>query len=286
MSIFLQEDRGRRRSPKERKLSSPRRRRSSGHRGRHRSRSRSPYARRSGRRSSPYSRRSRSRSFSPRRAGSRSPPPRRYTSRGSTPTNDEDNNAYTPSAVSTTPSKKQRCRDYDEKGFCLKGDQCKFDHGNDAVVLEDTNNPSSTYMPGGVVDPYVPASTVLPPLHLPPPGYPATHSRKRSYEETGASGGSYPPTKRFDYNRLGGRGRGRGGRHRGYGGGDGGSSHVLVKNIPPGLNTIAHLNNHFAKFGTLVNVQVRSINLFCRNETTFFCIYTFRYITKGITQQL
>ena len=141
------------------------------------------------------------------------------------------------------------------------------------MVLEDTNNPSSTYMPGGVVDPYVPASTVLPPLHLPPPGYPATHSRKRSYEETGASGGSYPPTKRFDYNRLGGRGRGRGGRHRGYGGGDGGSSHVLVKNIPPGLNTIAHLNNHFAKFGTLVNVQVRTINLFCRNETTYIFLY-------------
>ena len=133
------------------------------------------------------------------------------------------------------------------------------------MVLEDTNNPSinsSTYMPG-MADPYVPASTVLPPLHLPPPGYPATHashSRKRSYEDTGASGGgSYPPNKRFDYNRLGGRGRGgrgRGGRSRGYGGSDNGSSHVLVKNIPPGLNTIAHLNNHFAKFGTLVNVQV------------------------------
>ena len=110
---------------------------------------------------------------------------------------------------------------------------------------------------GNSVDPYVPASTVLPPLHLPPPGYPAahTHPRKRSYDEMGASGGGYPPNKRFDYSRLGGRGRGRGGRHRGYGDG-GGSSHVLVKNIPPGLNTIAHLNNHFAKFGTLVNVQV------------------------------
>ena len=29
-----------------------------------------------------------------------------------------------------------RCRDYDEKGFCLRGDLCKFDHGSDAVVLE------------------------------------------------------------------------------------------------------------------------------------------------------
>ena len=39
---------------------------------------------------------------------------------------------YTPS-----PAKKPRCRDYDEKGFCLRGDLCKFDHGTDAVVLED-----------------------------------------------------------------------------------------------------------------------------------------------------
>ena len=34
------------------------------------------------------------------------------------------------------PNPYPRCRDYDEKGFCLKGDLCKFDHGTDAVVLE------------------------------------------------------------------------------------------------------------------------------------------------------
>ena len=35
-----------------------------------------------------------------------------------------------------TVPKRPRCRDYDEKGFCMRGDQCKFDHGSDAVVLE------------------------------------------------------------------------------------------------------------------------------------------------------
>ena len=34
---------------------------------------------------------------------------------------------YTPTA------KKPRCRDYDEKGFCLSGDLCKFDHGTGIV---------------------------------------------------------------------------------------------------------------------------------------------------------
>ena len=39
-----------------------------------------------------------------------------------------------------------RCPDYEEKGFCMLGDQCKFDHGSDAVVLED-NNGSVPYQP-------------------------------------------------------------------------------------------------------------------------------------------
>ncbi|EFO25866.1 cutaneous T-cell lymphoma tumor antigen se70-2 [Loa loa] len=33
--------------------------------------------------------------------------------------------------------KKKRCRDYDEKGYCMKGDQCIYDHGPDPVVVDD-----------------------------------------------------------------------------------------------------------------------------------------------------
>ena len=252
--FFLQENRSRRRSPRDRKPFGSPRRRSSGHRGRYRSRSRSPNDRRGspprrlGRRGgSPYGRRSRSRS----RSYSRSPH-RRY---GSPPRDEEP---YNPSAI----VKRQRCRDYDEKGFCLKGDQCKFDHGNDAVVLEDnstTSIPPPAYLPGSYTEPYVPAST-LPPLHLPPPGYSEMSSRKRSYDDSGLSG--YPPGKRFDYNRLGGR-RGRGGG--GVLSRPGGAREVLVKSIPPSLNTIAHINNHFARFGTLRNVQVRPFYFFAQN---------------------
>ena len=55
------------------------------------------------------------------------------------------------------------------------------------------------------------------------------------------------------------RGGFRGG-FRGRGGGRGGRMpppQLAVRNIPPHVNNIAHLNNHFARFGTLVNVQVR-----------------------------
>ena len=40
---------------------------------------------------------------------------------------DEDQTPYLPSTVTVVPpsssSKRQRCRDYDEKGFCMRGDQ-------------------------------------------------------------------------------------------------------------------------------------------------------------------
>jgi len=113
------------------------------------------------------------------------------------------------------PTKAQRCRDYDEKGFCMRGDQCKFDHGNDAVILADSvpaYNPAAPSTapsldttvppppaihgipPPGIVDPYVPGPIIIdpngppppsgepmPPLHLPPPGFTTPMSFTSSY---------------------------------------------------------------------------------------------------------
>ena len=228
--------------------------------------------------------RSRTRSLSPRhdrfrstRRRSRSPPDMRrdrghHGGRGrgrsldrgdtnrdqGTPTRDETGGGY-------TPTHKPRCRDYDEKGFCLRGDMCKFDHGNDAVVLEDSR---PGYQPPGF-EPYVPAipasaaaggiSYPPPMMSVPPPGY-APLGVKRGYD---GGVGFEPPAKRFDHGRGGPRGRGRGGRGRGQGRGgfNGGfnqsSSMLAVRNIPVELNSILHLNGHFSKFGTLVNVQIQ-----------------------------
>merc|ERR1719186_1668083 len=212
--------------------------------------------------------RSRSRSLSPRhdrfrssRRRSRSPNMGRRRSadlipkRGrsverdnATPTRDEVATGYTPTA------KKPRCRDYDEKGFCLRGDLCKFDHGTDAVVLEDSTK-TVGYQPG-TTEPYVPgiplAGIPFPPpiMSVPPPGYPQ-YGGKRAHE-----GGFEPPAKRFDYARIG-RGRGRGRGWGGRGGRGGGSTMLAVRNIPGELNSITHLNGHFSRYGNLVNVQVQ-----------------------------
>ena len=38
-------------------------------------------------------------------------------------------------------NKRGRCRDYDEKGYCMRGELCPYDHGNDPLVVEDVNMP-------------------------------------------------------------------------------------------------------------------------------------------------
>ncbi|KAL3212077.1 hypothetical protein MRX96_008323 [Rhipicephalus microplus] len=40
----------------------------------------------------------------------------------------------------TFPAKaSKRCRDYDERGYCMRGDYCPFDHGNDPLIVEDVS---------------------------------------------------------------------------------------------------------------------------------------------------
>uniref|UniRef100_A0A3B5KQ95 RNA binding motif protein 26 n=1 Tax=Xiphophorus couchianus TaxID=32473 RepID=A0A3B5KQ95_9TELE len=71
------------------------------------------------------------------------------------------------------PLQRKRCRDYDEKGLCMRGDMCPFDHGSDPVVVEDVNLPSILpFQPPpipGVDQPPPPGLPPPPPLLNPPP---------------------------------------------------------------------------------------------------------------------
>ncbi|PIK49686.1 putative RNA-binding protein 26-like [Apostichopus japonicus] len=60
---------------------------------------------------------------------------------------------------------KPRCRDFDEKGFCMRGELCPFDHGVDPLVVDDLNIPSVLRMPGDGP----PARPPLPGQPHPPP---------------------------------------------------------------------------------------------------------------------
>ncbi|XP_066501354.1 RNA-binding protein 27 isoform X3 [Hoplias malabaricus] len=62
---------------------------------------------------------------------------------------------------------KHRCRDYDEKGFCVRGDLCPFDHGNDPLIVDDVALPTMIPFPPPGMPP--PARMPLPPMTEPPP---------------------------------------------------------------------------------------------------------------------
>ncbi|CAI5643072.1 unnamed protein product [Oreochromis niloticus] len=66
-----------------------------------------------------------------------------------------------------TASLKQRCRDYDEKGFCVRGDHCLYDHGSDPLIVDDVNLPNIIPFPPPPILP--PAGLPMPPITEPPP---------------------------------------------------------------------------------------------------------------------
>ncbi|CAG5872098.1 unnamed protein product [Menidia menidia] len=68
---------------------------------------------------------------------------------------------------SKSASLKQRCRDYDEKGFCVRGDLCPFDHGSDPLIVDDVSLPNMIPFPPPPVMP--PAGLPMPPITEPPP---------------------------------------------------------------------------------------------------------------------
>lgn len=58
-----------------------------------------------------------------------------------------------------------------EKGFCMRGELCPFDHGNDPVVVQDVLPPGMLAFPGGQPIPgtTIPGSAVPIPGNYPPP---------------------------------------------------------------------------------------------------------------------
>ncbi|KAH0549781.1 hypothetical protein KQX54_014028 [Cotesia glomerata] len=203
---------------------------------------------------------------------------------------------------------KRRCRDFDEKGYCMRGDLCPYDHGTDPVVLEDvalsrvltfgphgsqtvgtetvpTISNSSLGQNGTGQPPHVPLANLPPPnLRNPPhsnmeynPDAPSMEPRISWSRHSQSNVGIYgrgerelirvpviphiqPPEtvhsqttsslkrkQTFDFNRLGPKQRLN---HNSA------NCSLELKKVPRTLNNITQLNNHFSKFGKIVNIQV------------------------------
>ncbi|XP_026331398.1 zinc finger protein swm-like, partial [Hyposmocoma kahamanoa] len=168
---------------------------------------------------------------------------------------------------------KRRCRDFDEKGYCMRGDLCQWDHGTDPVVLEDDALTRVLTIPPPVPE-YNPLAPDIwcGPAPFPPFAHPHPHPHHphqphpprelipipRVRHDVPPAGGPLmalpprhppPPKKNFDYNRLGAA------RPPPLPPSAANCS-LEVKKVPRGLNDITHLNNHFSKFGKIVNIQV------------------------------
>ncbi|XP_038628075.1 RNA-binding protein 27 isoform X2 [Tachyglossus aculeatus] len=82
------------------------------------------------------------------------------------------NNHSSSNSFGRNPPPKRRCRDYDERGFCVLGDLCQFDHGNDPLVVDEVALPSMIPFPPPPpgLPPPPPPGILLPPLPGPGPG--------------------------------------------------------------------------------------------------------------------
>lgn len=198
-------------------------------------------------------------------------------------------------AVEERSKKSQRCRDFDEKGYCMRGETCPWDHGVDPVVLEDINNSSLLHLSGPPrplmpeYNPYVPElwnrgsrsgigfNRVSLPNFKQVSGNNAyslaNESRLNQVQRelipitvVTDDADSEPSTsqqiqkRRFDdeygketnkrkppiSTRLGARVVSQGQSN----------CSLELRKVPRGLNAIAHLNNHFSRFGKITNIQV------------------------------
>ncbi|CAO4369168.1 unnamed protein product [Caenorhabditis nigoni] len=205
-------------------------------------------------------------------------------------------------------SSRRRCKDFEERGYCIRGDQCPYYHGRDPVVVDENALSSMVPIPSappnfslpppgynainppppGVVvsaGEYNPETPALTNYSMPPPPIPGTipgtipggwsqqlpavpqyvpQPVTNFSQPPPSTGGAVPIVPQQPGSFRGGiRGRGaprgRGSFTRGGFAGNINRENctLQVAKIPAEMNNIAKLNEHFATFGVVDNIQVR-----------------------------
>ncbi|KAF7634074.1 hypothetical protein Mgra_00006492 [Meloidogyne graminicola] len=84
--------------------------------------------------------------------------------------------------------RRNRCRDFHEKGFCMRGDGCPYDHGPDPVVVDDTALEKIVRASGSVFDT---SSAYC--VNPPPPGLETSSSSGKTLTGGGTISEGYNP---------------------------------------------------------------------------------------------
>ncbi|KAI1826397.1 hypothetical protein F4861DRAFT_497052 [Xylaria intraflava] len=141
--------------------------------------------------------------------------------------------------------RKQRCRDYDSKGYCSRGNKCNFEHEAQPLYMPP---PIPT-----VVDEYDPndATLSLPPLGLPQsstgqnlglsaPLLPSTANRSESKKPRRIKGRAAIAAARPNHDRT--------------------KTAIVVQNIPSEHFTEDQVRGYFSQFGTIAEVSMQNQN--------------------------
>ncbi|XP_025414837.1 RNA-binding protein 26 [Sipha flava] len=181
-----------------------------------------------------------------------------------------------------------RCIDFDEKGYCMKGDLCVYDHGKDPVVLATGNGVlnfqsfTNTITP---TFPVVPIQNVPVPVPVQPylPAqnqqmyYPSTEgsywvrgsgeqkfSKQKRELVSVPTGENQNRFKRKNFKKEDNNNSNNNNKKPKFDyrrlGPKVSSNEVKLKNVPENLNNISSLNNSFMKFGKITNIQTSSEN--------------------------
>lgn len=182
-----------------------------------------------------------------------------------------------------------RCVDFDEKGYCMKGDLCVYDHGKDPVVLATGNGVLSFQNAGGSfansLTPPFPVVPIVQNVPVPLPSYPPAQNQRMYYPSTegsywvrGTGEQKFTKQKRELVSVPTGENQNRF-KRKNFKKEDNNSNNnkkpkfdyrrlgpklssneIQLKNVPENLNNISSLNNSFMKFGKITNIQTSSEN--------------------------
>ncbi|KAL7627278.1 hypothetical protein AAE478_001467 [Parahypoxylon ruwenzoriense] len=150
---------------------------------------------------------------------------------------------YSGFAGSTSRRKKQRCRDYDMKGYCSRGSNCMFEHGSESVYVPSLAPPAN--------DEYDPNNAAFPmPLMLnqPPPQAFQPPNLSSSFQVA-------PPANRRELNKAR-RTKGRVPFTTNGPVNDRNKTTIVVQNIPSENFSEEQVRGYFSQFGKILEVSM------------------------------
>ncbi|PQE33245.1 hypothetical protein CJF32_00003781 [Rutstroemia sp. NJR-2017a WRK4] len=148
--------------------------------------------------------------------------------------------------------RKQICRDYDQKGFCARGNACMFEHGQDSI-----------YVPGGAGKPaeeYDPSNATLM-TGIETHNGNAPEARPYNNFENNRGNDRGMGRGRGHFSGRGGQGNGRGGRRSEFSSDrpnfDKSNTTIVVEQIPEDKFTEEAVREFFTEFGSIKEVSMR-----------------------------